>query len=194
MALAIFDASFAQEAGLKSQCGMFRVLTDRQATNRLVIGNLVEVESSTILRVVRSTMAAEPAALSKRRTDLAGSRLEVGVESSRNLDHRRRELVRPPPEGTAWSQSNAQRSSLCSQRTWWNVSSSRSVGFRTAISLSTSSRNPWRPPAGCRASFGLVLSLVTYGAARAGGAASVDTPPRTTATCQGEERGSERHS
>ena len=71
VALAIFDASFAQEAGLKSQCGMFRVLTDRQATNRLVIGNLLEVESSTILRVVRSTMAAESAALSKRRTDLA---------------------------------------------------------------------------------------------------------------------------
>lgn len=60
-----FDASFAQEEGFKSQGGMFTVLTDAKVVSQPVIGNLVEYESSTIRRVVRSTMAAESAALSK---------------------------------------------------------------------------------------------------------------------------------
>jgi hypothetical protein len=63
--LTYFDASFAQEEGMKSQCGMFSLLTDQDVVNRQVLGDLVEYESSTIRRVVRSTMAAESAALSK---------------------------------------------------------------------------------------------------------------------------------
>ena len=41
------------------------MLTDVKVASRPVVGNLVEYESSTIRRVVRSTMAAESAALSK---------------------------------------------------------------------------------------------------------------------------------
>ena len=63
--LTYFDASFAQEEGFKSQGGMFTVLTDVRVVSQPVLGNLVEYESSTIRRVVRSTMAAESAALSK---------------------------------------------------------------------------------------------------------------------------------
>ena len=63
--LTYFDASFAQEEGMKSQCGMFSVLTDQEVVDRPVLGDLVEYEISTIRRVVRSTMAAESAALSK---------------------------------------------------------------------------------------------------------------------------------
>ena len=63
--LTYFDASFAQEEGFKSQGGMFTVLTDVKVVSQPVLGNLVEYESSTIRRVVRSTMAAESAALSK---------------------------------------------------------------------------------------------------------------------------------
>ena len=44
---------------------MFTMLTDLMARNLPVIGNLVEYESKTIRRVVRSSMAAESAALSK---------------------------------------------------------------------------------------------------------------------------------
>ena len=57
--LTYFDASFAQEEGMKSQCGMFSLLTDQDVVNRQFLGDLVEYESSTIRRVVRSTMAAE---------------------------------------------------------------------------------------------------------------------------------------
>ena len=63
--LTYFDASFAQEEGFKSQGGMFTVLTRVSVVSQPVLGNLVEYESSTIRRVVRSTMAAESAALSK---------------------------------------------------------------------------------------------------------------------------------
>ncbi|MDA8584406.1 hypothetical protein N9L68_09215 [bacterium] len=63
--LTYFDASFAPEVVLKSQGSMFTVLTDQNVTSQQVIGNLVEYESSTIQRVVQSTMAAESAALSK---------------------------------------------------------------------------------------------------------------------------------
>ena len=52
-----FHASFAQEVRLTSQCGMITVLTDRQVTNRLVIGHLVEIVNSAIQRVVSSTMS-----------------------------------------------------------------------------------------------------------------------------------------
>ena len=41
------------------------MLTDRSVTHQPTVGNLVEYESTTIQRVVRSTMAAESAALSK---------------------------------------------------------------------------------------------------------------------------------
>ena len=44
---------------------MCSLLTDQDVVNRQVLGDLVEYESSTIRRVVRSTMAAESAALSK---------------------------------------------------------------------------------------------------------------------------------
>ena len=44
---------------------MRHLLTDQDVVNRRVLGDLVEYESSTIRRVVRSTMAAESAALSK---------------------------------------------------------------------------------------------------------------------------------
>ena len=63
--LIYFDASFAQEEGMKSQCGMFSLLTDPDVVRREVPGDLVCYESSTIRRVVRSTMAAESAALSQ---------------------------------------------------------------------------------------------------------------------------------
>ena len=59
------DASFEQEEGFKSQSCMFTVLTDQKVATQVVFGNLVEYESSTIRRVVRSTMAAESAASSK---------------------------------------------------------------------------------------------------------------------------------
>ena len=65
MALTYFDASFAQEAGFKSQCDMFTVPTGKQVTNCFVVGNMVEYERSTIPRVVRSTVEAVSAALSK---------------------------------------------------------------------------------------------------------------------------------
>ena len=48
-----------------SLCGMFSFLTDQDVVNRQRLGDLVEYESSTIRRVVRSTLAAESAALSK---------------------------------------------------------------------------------------------------------------------------------
>ena len=50
---------------MKSQCGMFSILTDQYVVIQQVLGDLVEYESSTIRRVVRSIMAAESAALSK---------------------------------------------------------------------------------------------------------------------------------
>ena len=50
---------------MKSQGGMFSLLTDQDVVNRQVLGDLVEYESSTTRRVVRSTMAAESAALPK---------------------------------------------------------------------------------------------------------------------------------
>ena len=50
---------------MESQCGMSSFLTDQDVVSRQVLGDLVEYESSTIRRVVRSTMAAESAALSK---------------------------------------------------------------------------------------------------------------------------------
>ena len=35
--LTYFDASFAQEEGMKSQCGMFSLLTDQDVVNRLCL-------------------------------------------------------------------------------------------------------------------------------------------------------------
>ena len=63
--LTFIDASFAQEPGLKSQSGIMNVVTSKKVTLQAVKGNLVEFESSTIQRVVRATLAAEAAALSK---------------------------------------------------------------------------------------------------------------------------------
>ena len=114
--LTCFDASFAQGPGLKSQCGMLAVLTDCDVKKMPVIGYLVEYESSTIQRVVGSTMAAESAAFSKSldrqlylrlvvETVLYGQPFfeEQGLASRtadpRNPCDRRQEPVRQPAEG-----------------------------------------------------------------------------------------------
>lgn len=63
--LTYFDASFAQEVGLKSQGGMLTVLSDQGVTSQHVAGDLQ--------RVFRITMAAESAALSKPRASIDNS-------------------------------------------------------------------------------------------------------------------------
>ena len=59
-----FDASFAQEAGMKSQCGFLTFLAPEEVARQSVKTTMLEFQSSTIARVVKSTMAAESAALS----------------------------------------------------------------------------------------------------------------------------------
>ncbi|CAE8702081.1 unnamed protein product [Polarella glacialis] len=59
-----FDASFANEDGGKSQAGYVTIVTDDRVLTQEAVGNLVEFGSNKIHRVVRSTMAAESAALS----------------------------------------------------------------------------------------------------------------------------------
>ncbi|CAE8672228.1 unnamed protein product [Polarella glacialis] len=59
-----FDASFANEDGGKSQAAYVTVVTDDRVLTQEAVGNLVEFGSNKIHRVVRSTMAAESAALS----------------------------------------------------------------------------------------------------------------------------------
>ena len=63
--LTIMDASFAKEEGMKSQMGFLNIVADSQVKEGPSISNLVEFQSTTISRVVRSTMAAESASLSQ---------------------------------------------------------------------------------------------------------------------------------
>ena len=58
------DASFAKEEGMKSQCGFISVITESGILQEPTICNTVEYTSTRISRVVKSTMAAESAALS----------------------------------------------------------------------------------------------------------------------------------
>ena len=58
------DASFAREEGMKSQMGLLSLIADKRITNEAQICNIAEFQSTTIARVVRSTMAAESASLS----------------------------------------------------------------------------------------------------------------------------------
>ncbi len=60
----IMDASFANEPGRKSQAGFISLITTEAIKNGPVNCNVTEFQSSTISRVVRSTMAAEAASLS----------------------------------------------------------------------------------------------------------------------------------
>jgi hypothetical protein len=58
------DASYAQEPGLKSQAGFVSFLTTGDITKGEVPCALVEFQSTTILRVMKSTLASEFASLS----------------------------------------------------------------------------------------------------------------------------------
>jgi len=60
----VMDASFANEEGKKSQCGFINLITQTDIAEGMTVCNIVEFQSSTIGRVVRSTMAAEAASLS----------------------------------------------------------------------------------------------------------------------------------
>ena len=60
----VMDASFGNEEGRKSQCGFLNLITETTITKGPATCNVAEFQSSTIGRVVRSTMAAEAAALS----------------------------------------------------------------------------------------------------------------------------------
>jgi hypothetical protein len=59
-----FDASFAHEDGLKSQAGFLSLLSTTDILRGDAPCALLEFQSSTISRVVKSTMAAESASLS----------------------------------------------------------------------------------------------------------------------------------
>jgi hypothetical protein len=59
-----FDASFGKEVGSKSQAGFFSLATDERVINTVTSCNNLEHNSTKIGRVVRSTMAAESAAMS----------------------------------------------------------------------------------------------------------------------------------
>ena len=58
------DASFAKEPGLKSQAGFLSFMTTGDIAREEVPCALVEFQSSTISRVVKSTLASEAASLS----------------------------------------------------------------------------------------------------------------------------------
>ena len=64
MVLTVFDASFAGEENMKSQAGYLNLITDTSVRTGDAVCNIAEFSSSTINRVVRSTMAAESVALS----------------------------------------------------------------------------------------------------------------------------------
>ena len=64
MVVTSMDASFAKEAGLKSQCGFLSMFTDKRVLEDPAPCSIVEFQSATIPRVVGSTMAAESASLS----------------------------------------------------------------------------------------------------------------------------------
>ena len=59
-----FDASFAREPGMRSQLGFMNLITSKCINKHECLCNVVEFQSSTIHRVVKSTLAAEAAALS----------------------------------------------------------------------------------------------------------------------------------
>ena len=59
-----FDASFAKEPGMKSQAGFVSFLTTTDVAHGEVPCALVEFQSATITRVVKSTLASESASLS----------------------------------------------------------------------------------------------------------------------------------
>ena len=63
--LTIMDASFANEEGSKSQMGFLNLMTTSSVESGPSICNNVEFQSTTISRIVRSTMAAESASLSQ---------------------------------------------------------------------------------------------------------------------------------
>ena len=65
VALTVMDASFAKEVGMKSQIGLLGLVADKDIIHGAGICNIVEFQSTTIARVVRSTMAAESASLSQ---------------------------------------------------------------------------------------------------------------------------------
>ncbi len=60
----VMDASFANEPGRKSQAGFKSLVATDMIKNGPVSCNITEFQSSTICRVVRSTMAAEAASMS----------------------------------------------------------------------------------------------------------------------------------
>ena len=59
-----FDASFAKEPGMKSQGGFMNLVTTSECKEDLTPTSIVEFQSGTITRVVKSTMAAESAEMS----------------------------------------------------------------------------------------------------------------------------------
>ena len=62
-AMTVMDASFGNEDGKKSQMGYMNILTSEKVAMQPVVANLLEFQSTTITRIVRSTMAAESASL-----------------------------------------------------------------------------------------------------------------------------------
>jgi len=62
--LTSFDASFAREPGMKSQLGFMTFLTTGPVEQEETVCNIAEFQSSTIHRVVKSTLAAEAASMS----------------------------------------------------------------------------------------------------------------------------------
>ena len=64
LVMTVMDASFGNEDGKKSQMGYMNILTSEKVAMQPVVANLLEFQSTTITRIVRSTMAAESASLS----------------------------------------------------------------------------------------------------------------------------------
>ena len=63
--LTLMDASFANETGSKSQMGFISLIADASVSTKPAVVNTVEFQSTTITRIVRSTMAAESASLAQ---------------------------------------------------------------------------------------------------------------------------------
>ena len=64
LVMTVMDASFGNEDGKKSQMGYMNILTSEKVARQPVVADLLEFQSTTITRIVRSTMAAESASLS----------------------------------------------------------------------------------------------------------------------------------
>ena len=64
LVMTVMDASFGNEEGKKSQMGYMNILTTKKVVDQSTVANLLEFQSTTITRIVRSTMAAESASLS----------------------------------------------------------------------------------------------------------------------------------